>query len=368
MARRPLLLAAVVGVASLAATTPARAFSTASAFSDPCHETITIAAFEEAAPVLPIDSIELPERETWDRAAGVVFEAVGEVETANEHERFFFFSLFLGVRAPDTEGSSGTNIQTLRGIHAHPEGQYDHCLRATEDDGAPGDASAHQACLAGIRAQLERARDALDAEEGGAILLVPFTLDHYGKFDVPVWGPAYHIGRALHAVQDSFTHTVRSDDLTTIYHVANFIEAVDGTLEERRDGLAHSTYADRCGEESSEVVRASREASADLLRATGAFLDGTGDGDGAVESFLATWMPFQEGCGVDRGFCGSQWEDRARREPTTAYLGCAVSGPIGGRPDVAGSGPRDNSGALLALLAAALLARRTGGRRAPAAA
>lgn len=362
------LLAASITAAVTAVAPAARAFSTASAFSDPCHETMTIAAFEEAAPVLPIDAIDLPERETWDRAAGVVFEAIGEVETANEHERFFFFSLFLGVRAPDTEGSSSTNVQTLRGIHAHPEGQYDHCLRATEDDGARGDASAHQACLATIRSQIEQARDALDAEEGGAIVLVPFTLDHYGTFDVPVWGAAYHIGRALHAVQDSFTHTVRSDDLTTIYHVANFIEAVDGTLEERRDGLAHSTYADQCGEESSEVVRASREASADLLRATATFLDGTGDGEGAIEAYLATWMPFQEGCGIDRGFCGSKWEERARREPTTAYLGCAVAGPVGARPDRGGSTWQDRSVAVLGLLLAALVARRGARRRASTAA
>jgi hypothetical protein len=203
-----------------------------------------------------------------------------------------------------------------------------------------------------IRAQLERARETLQAERGGAILLVPMTLDHYGTFEVPVWGPAYHIGRALHAIQDSFTHTVRSEDLRTIYHHANFIDAIEGELEESRDGLAHSDYADKCGAESEEVADATVAASAELLRATATFLDGTGDGDAAVDAALDAWMGFQEGCGIEADFCGSPWEERARKEPTTAYLGCAVAAPLGA------PGVVDRSAWVLGALGAALDVRR----------
>jgi hypothetical protein len=47
--------------------------------------------------------------------------------------------------------------------------------------------------------------------------------------------------RALHAGEDSFTHTLRTPDMHGIVHVMNYAEAVGGTLEEERDGLAHSS-------------------------------------------------------------------------------------------------------------------------------
>ena len=86
MARRAVFLAAACASLVVTAARPARAFSIASAFSDPCHEAITIAAFVEAAPVLPIDAIALPSRSTWARAADVVLDAVGHVETEDERD------------------------------------------------------------------------------------------------------------------------------------------------------------------------------------------------------------------------------------------------------------------------------------------
>lgn len=50
----------------------------------------------------------------------------------------------------------------------------------------------------------------------------------------------------MHTLQDCYAHTLRSADGRTVYTVLNYIEAVGGTLNEARDGMAHSDALDRC--------------------------------------------------------------------------------------------------------------------------
>ena len=103
-----------------------------------------------------------------------------------------------------------------------------------------------QGCGDAIVEQLNKAGEALQKSDADQIEEVQFTLDQYGTFKVDVWIVAYHVGRALHALEDSFTHTLRSADLHGIIQVANYAEAIGGTLHEERDGLAHSGATNGC--------------------------------------------------------------------------------------------------------------------------
>jgi hypothetical protein len=51
---------------------------------------------------------------------------------------------------------------------------------------------------------------------------------------------------AIHAIEDSFTHTYRTPDGMEISVALNYIDEVKGTLVESRDGPAHATALDRC--------------------------------------------------------------------------------------------------------------------------
>ena len=98
------------------------------------------------------------------------------------------------------------------------------------------------------------------------LIVVPY-FDFYGIVDIEVWAPAYYLGRALHALQDSFAHTIRSDDLSQIRHVLNYVDAIEGHLSEARDGLPHSAHMDSCDGDTLPIVMTAVTASAELIAA-----------------------------------------------------------------------------------------------------
>jgi hypothetical protein len=197
-----------------------------------------------------------------------------------------------------------------------------------------------------------------------------FAIDFYGDIEVDVWAPAFYLGKALHALQDSFTHTVRSNNLSKIRHVMNFVEAITSAYDESQDGLRHSSSMDACGFEPSEViqlklpdteatnqcseratvslsdaeatrqiVRAALNASIDLL--TAASVELSGFDQGQRELFLTNWMELEQpselncdACGRDNQFCGSPYLTLVDAEPTGPYLehalGCSAARRIPG--------------------------------------
>jgi hypothetical protein len=340
------------------------AFTVRSGFSEGCHERISMVGFLQARTLTPsMLEFYVPDG-PWEEVADYLARDA-PYQPPTRAEKFLMFSLLTGVRAPDNEGFSLSNISTLRAIHANPDGQYAHCLRAVDDDGLQGDELAVEGCRDELVARIGKASEALGGEPEGQIETVPFTLDEYGTFDVEVWIVAYHVGRALHALEDSFTHTLRTPDLRGVIHVMNYAEAIGGTLKEERDGMPHSAATDNCELITTDPTKpanrdrvfAAEEAAADLLRAASATLSGEPMTPTEVSLVLDKWLRYvpgeelgyDEGCIKANDYCNSQWLELARLHPSGPILGCTLSRAARGSCVHAG---------LLALLGLGLAQRR----------
>jgi hypothetical protein len=361
-----LLACAVALVAS-----DTRAFSIQTGFSDGCHERFATEAFLRSLPQLPVFPDDATPDDDWEGVAAAYLDVDEDLDRGT---RFFLYSLVLGARAPDTEGHSISNAQALRSAQADPEGQYLHCIRAAGDDYEAGNASALEGCREEIHASLSRALAAVmdaDGERRHEVEEVHVTLDLYGAFETKVWAPAYHLGRALHTFQDSFSHSLRSPSMRSVVHVMNYEAALAGRLDEERDGLAHSMTMDRCSLPSDAAERALQvtrlaavvDASAQLLTLTTTLTRANVEGaaptqllaDDVLDAWLSLANPADLGdftsCTTDNDYCASAWLPMARRRPTTPALACAV------RPLPT---PRDRHGAwtLGLVLLAVLVGRR----------
>lgn len=309
----------------LAATTTANAFTIGTGFgTDGCHERITAAAYQDFLLQLPLAGVELPRSSVWKRVGGFLVQEV-DVDRGTLDDRQFFLltSLLVGVRSPDTEGHAVLNLDAVRALHTDPdpEGQYAHALRATTDDFVDGDLAAVAGTRAVIRSEIENAFELSQLPPEQQIEEVSIYFDFYGVVNVKVWGPAYHVGRAAHALQDSFSHTIRDehDGLRTILTVLNFSEAVGGTLNEERDGLPHSASLDECGEATAGTFEAASRATRDLFVATRDTFRGRNPN--AVLDVLDAWVRYRGGCTEENGFCDNDyWLDVLREEPSGPYL------------------------------------------------
>ena len=210
-----------------------------------------------------------------------------------------------------------------------------------DDDGLAGDQQAVAGCRDTLVEQLAQASEQRQKPWPEQVQTRPFTLDQYGTFEVEVRSPAYHLGRALHALEDSFTHTLRTLNLRGVIHVMNYAEAIGGTLHEERDGLPHASATDSCQLVTSDPAHpankdsasAAEEAAADLLRAAAPTLAGTRPSAPEIAVVLDKWLGyvpgaqlgFAEGCVKANDYCNSPWLELARLHPSKPILGCGLS-------------------------------------------
>ncbi|MEM9068284.1 MAG: hypothetical protein AAGE52_07245 [Myxococcota bacterium] len=320
-------IVALLGAAILLSPTTASAFTIGTGFSEGCHERITAAAYQDFLLQLPLTTIEVPEGDVWRRVGAFLLDEAGVSRRSLSDEQFFLAtSLLVGVRSPDTDGHAVLNLEAVRSLHTDPdpEGQYAHALRAVSDDFELGDVAAVAGTRAVILAEMEAGREAAQLLPEEQNERVTIFFDFYGVIEVQVWSPAYRLGRAAHALQDSFSHTIRdeADEFRTILTVLNFADAVAGTLRESRDGLPHSNALDSCDERTEGTFQAASRASRDLFIASRDFFRGRNLD--AVQSVLDAWVRYREGCNEENGFCGNErWLEVLREEPTGPFL-CAV--------------------------------------------
>src|SRR5579883_1494664 len=330
----------VAAMALLAAPAPALAFTVESSLTEPCHERITLAALalagwpDGAKPPPPTD-------EDGRLADDVPF-------TAPEDARDpWSLALQIGVRYNDLHDAAPDDFQALVFIHGDPALQREHCLRAPDDDWNIGDETALTSCRAFILDELSAALGDGDAPDLETREPVSLSLVFRGTLQVPLARFPFHLGRALHALQDSFTHSFRSPDERRVDSVLNFVEGVVSgqSYDPARDGYRHLARLDRCTDEipgqQRRVARAV-EASAALL---GAIDDPTGGRAGrlaraaqVIDGYLG-WVP---GCTAANGWC-----DAAELSEPDPLGGCALGGHA----------RRDPLGVAVVLALALLLAR-----------
>ncbi|MGB8328556.1 MAG: hypothetical protein WCE62_00405 [Polyangiales bacterium] len=306
---------------------PAEAYTVQTGFTEGCHERITAEAFVAFVDDPAWAEVVVPESGTWRKLGLPLNEWLvdeGLVEEAlPDPQLFVLFSLIVGVRAPDTRGRSATDLATQRSIHASPdpEAQYVHALRAPEDDEPDGSDAAVMGTRASIRRFFSEAAAAARAPSDAQISEAPFTIDFYDLFQVETWRPAFLLGKALHTLQDSFSHSIRADalDFRMIVHVLNYVDAIYKDFRESRDGIAHSRHLDRCDEADLGALREAVDLATEDFFET--FLQARAGDTTAIDDLLDNWVTLQEGCTFENDFCDNgAGVAVARQDPTDPIL------------------------------------------------
>lgn len=291
-----------------AVASKAAAFTFSSPVSDGCHEEIAIAAVREAgwpdgapAPALGPGDIVLADNLPVN---------VGGATTDP-----WTMALVIGVRFNDLKGFESLDLPALAEVHHRQDAQNEHCLRRDSDDGPEGDVSAIDACRGFIASEIDRALET----DMTAIEPVRVALAYEPSAEVDINAYAFHSGRALHALQDSFTHSFRSPDGTRIRHVLNFVDpSEESDYARQRDGFEHLSALDECGGNAAAERRKllATQASAELLAA---IADTTGGIDGrrarALE-VLDRWVVLEPGCTFENDWCDA---------PERLEAGCSVA-------------------------------------------
>ena len=112
------------------------------------------------------------------------------------------------IRDNDFHGIEAANFAGLTEIDFSPRLQHEHCLRAAGNDGAQGDEEALALCRNYI---LDELRLAATATPGTNVEVEVALTDETRRLQLPAF--QVHLGRALHALEDSFAHSLREDEL-----------------------------------------------------------------------------------------------------------------------------------------------------------
>jgi hypothetical protein len=300
------------------------------ALTDPCHERMTMAAAHDLITqgrLLPPPK-ELPENDSWLGLYRAFDKRLG-LEFANDAARWQATSLLVGLRYPDIGDQSAANANALQQRHENPEYPSSHFIRGPEHDYASGDLAAYYAGLAHLRQGIHTAWRAL--EDKDPIRPTRVFLDDYGPTELMLWGPAFYLGMALHAFEDSFSHCVRSDDLRRIRHVMNGVEAGKYEFDPERDGLPHSSGMDACNGPGAPIAQIVPQAVADLLEAVAQV-----DDEDALNVALDRWLSYEPGCELHNDFCNSRWLEMTQSEISKPPFSCELTKAIESRPSLLG--------------------------------
>jgi uncharacterized protein (TIGR03382 family) len=325
----------------------ANAYTVKNLFSSGCHEAITSAALRTVRTELATaDAIPA----TPDEQA-----LIGDLQFVPEPDMMDLggATLLVAVRDNDLKGRASGDATQLAAVHGNPDGQQEHCLRTADQDEPGGSEAAVAACRAFVRGRIVEALDGLDAAgkpDPTRRTSLTVHLSLRGKVDAPL--PTYYVkmGQAIHAIEDSFSHTYRTPDSKQITVVLNWIDKTNGTLVESRDGPPHVSELDRCDD--ADAVRTERhalavQAASGVLRAT---LDSKKTPDqkmAAVDTVLDTYLGYSPGCTPANAWCNAP----EHQYPDASACGCHV-GKIDG-----GSGAT-LAGALAAIFAVVRRRRR----------
>lgn len=322
----------------------ARAYSLGTSVSDPCHERLTLEALSRTTP----PSITPAQDDTWPRLADYLSRSLDRDPESNPEDAARLLASVLGVRAPDLQDVAPTDIDGLRHIHLDDALQAEHFLRRSAHDYAAGNELAADDANALLRQLIEESAAAYDADPDGQNLRsIRVWVDGYGTIELRVWEPLFIAAKGLHLVQDSFSHTFRSDDAQRVLSVHNYVDPLLNDYDPARDGPGHLSVFDGCTDaETAPLREAAVAASADFLQSL--FTYWQARNPRPLDDFFDTWMSVDTNCGA----CTSRWVTIASRQEALSQAGCTLS-----RAGSRGSARSEDSsptGALSLILIAAL--------------
>lgn len=301
----PRWLVGALGLAATVATTPrANAFTIESVASEGCHERITSEALrrvradtEFAPPIEP----------TQDEQA-----LIQDLQFGPEDDMMDVgaVSLLLGVRDNDLRGRGSDDLTSLAQVHGDPDTQDQHCLRAEDQDEPGGTDAAIDACRAFIQERVSSALDGLSSDGlplSGVRAELALHLAIRGDVDAQL--PAFYVrmGQALHALEDSFAHSYRTEDAKRITVSLNWLELISEELQEDRDGPPHSGDLDVC-DDADELRMLRRETATDAAEALLRAVLGPGsrsDKLAATAAVLDEYLAYEPGCTFDNMWCNA---------------------------------------------------------------
>jgi uncharacterized protein (TIGR03382 family) len=301
----------------------ARAWAIGSQFDNAgCHEPITADALRTVRASFDTAPVLTPSRDEAAMIADVLFappaDFVGDLAG---------MTLLLGVRDNDLKGINPLSSLDLIQVHGSPTTQDEHCIRSSADDDAAGNQSALAACRTFILAQATQALDGLDAAgKVDPTIRTPLTLFVAIRGEITPSLPLFYvrIGAAMHALEDGFPHTYRTADGMRVTVVLNWIDLVNGTYDEPRDGPSHRAEMDRCWASDPTIKRdydLATQAATELLSVA---LDPSLPRDQKIAQFdvvTAKYLTFEPGCTFDNNWC-----DSPEAAVTNSITGCNASG------------------------------------------
>ena len=289
-----------------AAATPAAAWTIGSQLDyTGCHERITTTALRAAreryasAPVIP---------PTPDEQA--LIDGVQFVPPADFQHDLAAMSLLLGVRDNDLKGNNPLDSLQLVQVHGNPDTQEEHCIRASDDDGDAGDPAALERCRTFIHDRFAEALEGFGQNgEVAGDLRAPLAVWVSFAGRVRPELPQFYVelGQAVHALEDSFTHTYRTSDGLEVTTVMNWIDYVStGGADADRDGPAHLSQLDDCESTDPLVMRNFKNANDAATALVELALDPALAYDAklaGVDALLAKYLTYSPGCDNANGFC-----------------------------------------------------------------
>ena len=304
-ARIAAVLGSACGLCLYLAPATAHGFSTETAVSDGCHESITAAAIDSAG--WPDGR---PPPALGDLERRILDDTSFGVGAASRNP--WALAMLIGNRHVDLRGHERTDFVALSTEAAKPERQREHCLRMPSHDGANGDTQAIAECRAFIMEQIEIALGSGDSVNLTVRETHEIVLDFGGPYEVALPRYAFRMGMALHAVQDGFSHMLRTEDGMRVVHVLNYTEIVDDSYDysEPRDGLEHLSHLDRCGtdvpQHQRQRVDFAAQASADLLAAVNDPAGGRAGRLARANEVLDRWFTYEAGCTIENDYCNPE--------------------------------------------------------------
>lgn len=294
----------------------AQAFTLETAVTDGCHERITLKAIARAS---------------WPGNASAPGVTHDDEVLANNlpfsvprgSDRWSM-ALVVGVRDNDLEGHAFSDLPELAAVHSGDD-QASHCLRSADQDFDQGDADALKACREFIHHEIDLAVGTGDLPELSATEDVMVSL-RFQRQAVPLSRYAFHMGRAMHALQDSYAHSFRESSSEEVVSVLNYVEAIFAPkFDVKRDGAAHLGTLDQCQGSDFALRRADEAAAAStaLLEAAALSLTQT-ERHQKIDAVLDGSLRYLAGCDSENEWCGAL-DGTGMVSPAEQPKGCSVA-------------------------------------------